>query len=284
MSNALHVLLFSPPPPPINSFTNVEFGWKIDGAQMEKELGIKTVKLINDFAAMGYGLLTLRPHEYMVLNNAEKEEGQPIATVGAGTGLGECFLTAGNDGQYSCFACEGGHTDFAPADELEIELYNEIKQQLGCSSRFSVERIVSGPGLASIYSFLARKFPDKVDASVHAEFEQANTLKAKVVGENAKTDALCRQSMEMFVKAYGRECGNAMLKYLPRGGFYITGGLAPKNLEFFTKSDLFLNALFDKGRVSPAIRACPIYLVLTEELGERGAHYFAYQLLEQAKP
>lgn len=71
-----------------------------------------------------------------------------------------------------------------------------------------------------------------------------------------------------------------MLKYLPRGGFYITGGLAPKNLDYFTKKDIFLKAAFDKGRVSPAIKAVPVYLVLTEDLGERGAHYYAYQLLK----
>ncbi|POM67330.1 Glucokinase [Phytophthora palmivora] len=88
-------------------FTNVEFGWKIDGPGLEKELGIKKVRLINDFAAMGYGLLTLRPHEYIVLNDAPKDETAPMATIGAGTGLGECFLTPGTDGQYSCFACEG---------------------------------------------------------------------------------------------------------------------------------------------------------------------------------
>lgn len=71
-----------------------------------------------------------------------------------------------------------------------------------------------------------------------------------------------------------------MLKYLPRGGFYITGGLAPKNLDYFTQKDIFLKACFNKGRVSPALEAIPIYLVLTEDLGERGAHYYAYQLLE----
>ncbi|CAI5747493.1 unnamed protein product [Peronospora destructor] len=260
-------------------FTNIEFGWMIDGATLEKQLGIKQVKLINDFVAMGYGLLTLRPHEYIVLNDVPKDESAPIATIGAGTGLGECFLTPDTDGQYTCFACEGGHTDFAPADEIEIELYNEIKAKLGCRQRFSVERIVSGPGLATIYEFLAKKFPEKVDSKVHEKFLKANTQRGKVVGENAKTNELCNQTMEIFVGAYGREAGNAMLKYLPRGGFYITGGLAPKNLDYFTKKDIFLNSLFDKGRVSSALRTCPIYLVLTEEIGERGAHFYAYQLL-----
>lgn len=79
---------------------------------------------------------------------------------------------------------------------------------------------------------------------------------------------------------YGREAGNAMLKYLPRGGFYITGGLAPKNLDYFTQKDIFLKAAFNKGRISTALQQIPIYLVLTEDLGERGAHFYAYQLLK----
>ncbi|RLN37644.1 hypothetical protein BBJ28_00007332 [Nothophytophthora sp. Chile5] len=261
-------------------FTNIKDGWKIDGPGLEKELGITTVKLINDFAAMGYGLLTLKPHEYIVLNDVPREEGAPIATIGAGTGLGECYLTADKDGQYSCFACEGGHTDFAPADALEIEIYNAIKAELGCHRRFSVERIISGPGLATIYKFLAKKFPEKVNEKVHADFQSAKSLQGKIVGDNAKSDELCNQAMEIFVDAYGREAGCAMLKYLPRGGFYITGGLAPKNLDYFTQKDIFLKACFNKGRVSPALRECPIYLVLTEDLGERGAHYYAYQLLQ----
>jgi glucokinase len=111
-------------------FTNIKFGWSIDGAHLESDLGINTVRLINDFAAMGYGLLTLKPHEYIALNDVPRERGAPIATIGAGTGLGECFLTADTTGKYSCFACEGGHTDFAPADELEIEIYNHLKKSV----------------------------------------------------------------------------------------------------------------------------------------------------------
>nr|CCA23515.1 unnamed protein product [Albugo laibachii Nc14] len=264
-------------------FTNIEFGWSINGNTLERELGIKTVKLINDFAAMGYGLLTLKPHEYIILNDVEREEGAPMATIGAGTGLGQCYLTAGNDGKYSCYACEGGHTDYAPIDELETECYEYMKKKLGCHKRLSVERIVSGPGLASVYEFLTKKFPDKVNSVVHQEFEKEVALQGKVVGMHAKTDELCRMAMEIFVGAYGREAGNAILKYLPRGGFYITGGLAPKNLDFFTQSDIFLNAVFDKGRVSNAVKSVPIYLVLTEDIGERGAHYYAYALLQNYK-
>lgn len=182
-------------------FTNIKFGWSINGPALERELGIKTVRLINDFAAMGYGLLTLKPHEYVVVNDVPREEGAPIATIGAGTGLGECYLTAGNDGKYSSFACEGGHTDFAPADDLEVEIYNHLKHQLGYhTGRLSVERIVSGPGLASIYAFLATKFPEDVNDEIQKEFEAANTLQGKVVGTYAKTDKLCKKAMEILVE------------------------------------------------------------------------------------
>ncbi|OQR98457.1 glucokinase [Achlya hypogyna] len=260
-------------------FTNIAFGWSIKGEVLERELGIAHVKLINDFAAMGYGLLTLRPHEYITLNDAVPDKHAPIATVGAGTGLGQCFLTPSGEGTYECYACEGGHSDFAPVTDIEIELYNHLRNKFGPNKRLSVERIVSGPGLASIYEFLAHKFPEKINQSLHAEFLEAESLQGAVVGKNAPTDDLCNQAMDIFVRAYGREAGNAALKYLPRGGFYITGGLAPKNLDYFTKSSLFLDSLFDKGRVSPALKVLPIYLVLTEDLGERGAHYYAYQLL-----
>ncbi|RHZ09000.1 hypothetical protein DYB26_009855, partial [Aphanomyces astaci] len=248
-------------------FTNIAFGWSINGDNLQRELGIANVKLVNDFVAMGYGLLTLREHEYLALNDVPREVDAPIATIGAGTGLGECFLTPSGE-SYECFPTEGGHCDYSPTTDIEF----------GPNKRLSTERIISGNGLASIYEHLAEKFPEKVNSTVHAEFESTDSLRGGVVGKNAGSDELCSQAMEIFVKGYGREAGNAALKYLPRGGLYITGGMAPKNLDFFTKKSWFLDALFDKGRVTPALKSVPIYLVLTEDLGERGAHYYSYQV------
>lgn len=153
---------------------------------------------------MGYGLLTLKPHEYRTLHDAEREEGMPIATIGAGTGLGECYLTAGHDGRYSCYASEGGHVDFAPANALERELYQTLQNEFGSDRRVSVERIVSGPGLANIYRFLALKYPEKVDKTVHQAFVNAHSMQGKVVGTNAKTNELCNQAMEILVECVCR--------------------------------------------------------------------------------
>ncbi|RHY33645.1 hypothetical protein DYB32_001477 [Aphanomyces invadans] len=274
-------------------FTNIAFGWSINGDNLQRELGIPNVKLINDFVAMGYGLLTLREHEFLALNDVPREADAPIATIGAGTGLGECFLTPSGD-SYDCYPTEGGHCDYSPTTDIEVEIYNKLRNkvnntsrtfhslttftQFGPNKRLSTERIISGNGLASIYEYLAEKFPDKVNSAIHKEFVASESLRGGVVGKNAGSDELCGQAMEIFVKGYGREAGNAALKYLPRGGFYITGGMAPKNLDFFTKKTWFLDAIFDKGRVSPALKSVPIYLVLTEDLGERGAHYYSYQV------
>jgi glucokinase len=96
---------------------------------MERELGIPHVKLINDFAAMGYGLLTLRPHEFFTLNDVSREEGAPIATIGAGTGLGECYLAKDGD-TYECYATEGGHCDYAPTSDLEVEIYDHLRKKV----------------------------------------------------------------------------------------------------------------------------------------------------------
>lgn len=262
-------------------FTNITDGWVIDGAELKEQLNIPTLKLINDFAAMGYGLLTLRPEEYVTLNDVPRDPTAPVATIGAGTGLGECFLTPSGNGAYECYACEGGHADFAPTNELEVELLNYLKEKFHEKHRISMERIISGIGLSNVYEFLSQKYSFKVNKAIHTEWEEAGSLKGAVVGKYATSDELCRQAMEIFVRAYGREAGNAALKYLPRGGFYITGGLACKNLSFFTESPEFIESFFDKGRVSAALKHIPFYLVLTEELGERGAHFAAYQLLTQ---
>jgi glucokinase len=244
-------------------------------------LSIPQVELINDFAAMGFGLLTLQPSELLTLNAAPHDPMAPIATIGAGTGLGECFLTPREGGAYNCFACEGGHVDFAPINDLEIELLQFLKRKFKADKRVSVERVISGPGLSNIFEFLCARFPEKVDTAVFAEWKAAGDMQGAVVGSHAPSDPLCHQAMEIFVSAYGREAGNAALKYLPRGGFYITGGMAPKNLPYFAESPLFLEAFFDKGRVSVALRAVPVYIVLTEELGERGAHFHAHQLVSR---
>ena len=112
------------------NFTNVEEGWVIDGNALSRTLHIPKVTLINDFEAQGYGLLTLSEGDYIRLNEAQPVAGAPIACVGAGTGLGECFLTAGPGGGYTCWPSEGGHAEFSPRSEITHELLHYMRDTL----------------------------------------------------------------------------------------------------------------------------------------------------------
>ncbi len=106
-------------------FTNRDM-WSVDGDLIAKELGIKVVRLVNDFLAVGYGLLTLdEDTECVTLQDAPKQKGAPIACIGAGTGLGECFLVPGTEsGSYQCYPSEGGHAEFAPRNEVRSALHS----------------------------------------------------------------------------------------------------------------------------------------------------------------
>ena len=132
-------------------FTNRE-GWDIDGASIGREIGIPKVKLINDFVAVGYGILTLNPQkECVTLQEGNVDEEGPIACLGAGTGLGQCYVVPVNNvGTYHSFASEGGHIEYAPRDEIQFGLQTFLKEKFEEPNRISVERIVSGIGLANV--------------------------------------------------------------------------------------------------------------------------------------
>ena len=129
----------------------------------------------------------------------------PKVCIGAGTGLGECFLTTPSlspELGYECFPSEGGHVEYSPSNELEEKLWATLKAKFNRSSRISVERVVSGKGLANIYDFLANEFPYKVDPDVHTEFLEAGDLQGKVIGNNARPGNLCGEALSIFSR-YG---------------------------------------------------------------------------------
>ena len=131
-----------------------------------------------------------------------------------------------------------------------------------------------------IYEYLADTFPEMINGKIKASIDGAGELKGAVIAMSTKEDELCKMTMEIFIEAYGSEAGVAALKWLPHGGLYLTGGLTPKNMDFITGMDgRFMKAFKDKGRVSGILDSIPVYAVLVENLGERGAHYLAFKML-----
>lgn len=271
------------------NFTNRE-GWIIDGNAIKEEFEIDSVVLVNDFVANGYGLLSLSHQELASLQGGEGAEHgrgtEPIALVGAGTGLGECYLTPAKDGNHIVFPTEGGHVEFAPRTKLELELLEYMHKRLNTSGeliesdtevlpRVSVERIVSGKGLENIYEFLREKYPDQVDEVLDADYNESNE-RGRLIGTEKYNYRLFWRALEIMFGVFGDEVGNCVLKYLPYGGVYIAGGIAPKNIEFLRgKASQFMRRYMDKGRMSSIMSAFPVYVVMKEDLGLRGAHTFA---------
>lgn len=287
------------------TFTN-RSDWTIDGYRLEVSFGIAKVTLCNDFLAVGYGLLTLEEDtECEILQNASKQQGAPIACIGAGTGLGECFLTpsltprsysTGNSTgdvnlksvrnnshyEFQCFPSEGGHAEYSPRNAEQTAMMEYLKKKFSQDHRISVERVVSGTGLVNIYEYLSDSRPGDVDSAVNEEIAAAGDLKGAIIAKYQSTDKLCQKTMNIFLSAYGAEAGVAALKWLPYGGLYLTGGLTPKNMSLITDPNgPFIKAFRDKGRVSGMLDAIPLYAVKVEDLGERGAHLQAFKELQE---
>ena len=141
--------------------------WTIDGHSLAAETGIKVVQVINDFVAAGYGVITLcDDNDCVCIQRATKVRNAPICVVGAGTGLGECFLTPSGNEVYTCFPTEGGHVEFAARTPLEREVLAHFTELH--PARVSVERLVSGSGVVTLYDFFAAKHPELKDAPLHA--------------------------------------------------------------------------------------------------------------------
>lgn len=259
--------------------------WSLQADRLEQALAIPQIALINDFAAIGYGVLGLTSEALCPLQVAPIDREAPIAVLGAGTGLGECFLTACR-GHYHVYPSEGSHADFAPRSTLEDELrmYLQAERQL---SRVSVERVVSGRGIASIYQFLRQRSPEQESPALATVFqtwqqEQAQghptidlaaaVSKAALEGH----DPLCTQAMQIFLSAYGAEAGNLALKLLPYGGLYIAGGIAPKILPLLQRGE-FMAAFKDKGRFRSVLEQISVQVVLNPQVGLLGAALYAAQ-------
>ena len=261
----------------------------IDGSVIESATQSHLTKVVrcrieNDFVGQGYGALDLNLdtecRELVAGSKAKIDPLGPKVCVGAGTGLGECYLTVSSlnpEAGYECYPSEGGHVEFSPRSELEVELLQYLMKKFQQNHRVSVERVVSGKGLANVYEFLAQKFPHRVDKAIHAEFLEASDMQGAVVGKNAGIQgSLMEQAMTIMVGSYGSEAGSAALKFIPTGGIWITGGLTPKNIRYIEGKDSpFLKAFFDKGRVSPLLDSIPVFAVMNEDIGLRGARVCA---------
>ena len=224
--------------------------WLMERAALESAFAIPRVALINDFYAVALGVPFLAGADMIALNAGTPHATAPIAILGAGTGLGEAMLFWTGT-RWEVVPSEGGHADFGPQDELQARLFLWLHEKYG---HVSWERLASGMGLANIYAFLG-----------------GGEATAARVGELARAgDKLALQTFDVFVDIYGAEAGNMALRVLSRGGVYLAGGIAAKNVEHFTDGR-FMAAFLRKGRFRDVMEAMPVRLIANEKVGLLGA-------------
>ncbi len=242
--------------------------WVLDAEALRASLQATHVALMNDFEAVAWGVRETPTDLLETLQSGRFQASAPLAVIGAGTGLGEALATLGE--RFVVMPTEGGHADFAARDPFEDGLLAMLR--LRFPEHVSVERIVSGPGIAAILEHALATQRHALLAADVARYEAmlAKEEPARDVVEGASLgDALCGAVLDRFVDLYGAEAGNFALKSLPRAGLYIAGGLATRMMTRVRAR--FLAAFLAKGRMRGVLHDVPVHVVLDPQVGLRGA-------------
>jgi len=239
--------------------------WIVDAGVLSKELKVSNVVLLNDLGATGHSIEHLERQEFCVLNEGKREPGGARALLAAGTGLGQSTLVW--DGtRYRVVPSEGGHSDFAPHDEKQIELLRFMRRRY---PQVSWELILSGRGFRTIHEFL--------DPNVkHSSFDDPDADPAPEITRLglAKACTVCAETLDLWTSIYGSQAGNLALTVLALGGVYVAGGIAVKILEKI-KDGTFFRAFKDKWKFESLLNNIPVSVILNESAPLMGAAYEA---------
>lgn len=291
--------------------TATNLPWSVDGAGLARALGLLRVSLLNDVEALAWALPTLSPSDQVSLQSgAAPPGGAPggasggasgsapggapggggdaagtMAVIAAGTGLGYAALVRGA-GEQRSLASEGGHADFSPVDDVEIDLLRSLQRRFG---HVSAERVVSGPGLYRMYEHLCERRAEAVagwDEELRAlgtdgaGDPSAAVARAALEGRSA----LAEQAVLRFLGCYGAEAGNWALRTFASGGVWLGGGVARKLLlgPEGTSSDwreraraAFLARFRAKGRLTGLLDTIPVRVIVSDLAAIVGVALFA---------
>ncbi len=245
--------------------------WVVDVRRIAALLDVASVALINDIEAMTYGVGMLKGSAFRTIARGAGPGGGSVAVIAAGTGLGE-GAACWDGARHIPVALEGGHTDFAPRSDIEIEL---LRYLLGKYPRVSWERILSGPGLVNIYRFLRDSGRGREPRWLTRDLADGDPAAAVTRAALKRKDPLCREALKLFVALYGAEAGNLALKVNATGGVFIGGGIAPRIADSLGDGT-FMAAFLDKGRMRSLMDKIRVRVVLDTDCALLGAFNCAW--------
>jgi glucokinase len=250
--------------------------WVIDAREVAKQLRLNSVGLLNDLEAYAYGVDGLDSKDFITLSEGAEDAEGNRAVISAKTGLGMAGLYW--DGfRHHPFACEGGHADFAPRNDIQMELLAYLQKKYG---RISCERILSGPGIKNIYDFLRdthkAEEPEWLREQLSAAPDPPALISQMALEGKA---AICDQALSIFVSVFGAETGNCALNFMSTGGIFLGGSIAAKIVPKM-KDPVFLESFLDKGRMETILKEMPVKIVANDDTGLIGAA--RYTLIQKA--
>jgi len=250
--------------------------WTIDSRELAKQLKLNSVGLLNDLEAYAYGIDALESKDFITLSEGSDDAEGNRAVISARTGLGMAGLYW--DGfRHHPFACEGGHADFAPTNDLQMELLAYLQRKYG---RISCERVLSGPGIRNIYEFLRDAHKAEEPAWLRDQINAAHDVSALISGLALDGKAgICEQTLSIFVSIFGAETGNCALHYMSTGGIFI-GGIIAAKIVAKMKEPVFMQSFLDKGRMEALLKDMPVKIVTNDDCGLVGAA--RYTLVQKA--
>lgn len=256
--------------------TITNLGWEMHDAHIAGTFGFDMVHLLNDLVAIASGVPCLEEDDLHTLHVGEPQAGGAIAVIAPGTGLGEGYLTW-DGSRYCANASEGGHTDFGPTDELQIGLLRYLLQRW---DHVSYERVCAGIGIPNIYDYLKHVgyIPEpQWIAEQLTEADDPTPIIVEAARDAERPCALCRATLDLFITILGAETGNLAIKVLATGGVYLGGGIPPRILPEL-ESDLFRDALLNKGRLADVLADIPVHVILNPKVALLGAAAHGFEM------
>jgi glucokinase len=247
--------------------------WFVSEENLRNRFGWRTVSLINDLVATAYSVSILTSAEAIDLNPGRPDFSGSMGLVAPGTGLGMA-LAVWSDGTLRPVASEGGHMDFAPRNDLEIQLLRHLLVRM---PHVSVERIVCGPGLFTIYSWLKEYRGHCEPTWLEERLRSADP--PGVISEAAllEHEPLCVEALDLFVSLLGAAAGNLALAGLTTGGLWLAGGICPRILPKLSDG-LFMQSFTFKGRFAKLLSDIPVRVIVNDKAALLGAARRAAEL------
>jgi len=235
--------------------------WTFRLSEIAGRFGWKSIRAVNDFEAVAWGMQRLAATDIRPLGCAMPDARGPRVVFGPGTGLGVAALVPSGPG-WQVVPTEGGHASFGAASEDEEPIFARLRVECGS---VSAESVLSGPGLERLHRAM-----HGADASLSA---------ARLVANAHRADAAASATAMMFVRLFGRFAGDLALMFKALGGIYVGGGVA-RRIGPLLDAPAFRAAFEHHPPYSHLLRTIPTTLITLDEPGLLGCAVIASMMPE----